>query len=133
MEPSLPVPGQLPAGVLGQLVLGHPRQHRRPAGGEARRPHQHYPRMEGGAGVHRHLWTEAWRLSSRERDRDRVVGKFKDGNTGTNADLFGDESRLHTEDDGVVLLTAGSEEERGREGNENKQEKPSEQEGFSTV
>lgn len=48
----VPVPGQLPAWVLGQLVLRHPRQHRRAAGREAGGPHQHHPGVEGGARVH---------------------------------------------------------------------------------
>lgn len=51
----VPVPGQLPAGVLGQLVLRHPRQHRRAAGGEAGRADQHHSGVDGGAGVHGHL------------------------------------------------------------------------------
>lgn len=40
--PALPVPRELPAGVLGQLVLRHPRQHRRTAGGEAEGADQHH-------------------------------------------------------------------------------------------
>lgn len=48
----VPVSGQLPAWILGQLVLRHPRQHRRAAGREAGGAHQHHPGVEGGARVH---------------------------------------------------------------------------------
>lgn len=51
----VPVSGQLPAWVLGQLVLRHPRQHRRAAGREAGGPHQHHPGVERRARVHWHL------------------------------------------------------------------------------
>lgn len=51
----VPVPWKLPAGVLGQFVLRHPWQHRRPAGGESGGTNQHHSRVDGGARVHRHL------------------------------------------------------------------------------
>lgn len=50
-----PVPGQLPAWVLGELVLGDAGQHGGAAGGEARGPHQHHARVHRRAGVGRHL------------------------------------------------------------------------------
>lgn len=55
---SLPVPRKLPARVLGQLVLRHPRKHGRAAGGQAGRAHQHGSRVDGRARVHGHLRSE---------------------------------------------------------------------------
>lgn len=52
---DIPVPGKLPAGILGQLILRYAWQHWRAAGGEAGGTNQHHSRVDGGARVHRHL------------------------------------------------------------------------------